>query len=220
MKAIIAGATGLVGTYLLEMLLADDNYGEVCVLTRRELNLGNQKVREVVTGFENLKDSLKEIEADHVFCCLGTTMKKAGTKKNFIKVDLEYPLKLAEIMLEKKAGKYLLVSALGASTKSIFFYNRVKGEVEKAIRSLAYPSLYIFRPSLLLGERKEKRTGEDIAKKTYKYLDRLFIGPFKRYKGIHAKTVAYAMINMAKSGPEGTVILESDQVKSHLKKIH
>jgi uncharacterized protein YbjT (DUF2867 family) len=170
------------------------------------------KARVIMTDFEDLPDSLKGIEADHVYCCLGTTMKKAGSKEAFRKVDLEYPFKLAEIMLTKKAQKFLLVSALGAGKNSIIFYNRVKGEVEQAIGGLGYPSLYIFRPSLLYGERKEARIGEDIAKKTYKYLDKLFIGPLKKYKGIHAEKVASSMIKMAKTNKNETKILESDQI--------
>jgi uncharacterized protein YbjT (DUF2867 family) len=214
MKAVIAGASGLVGSCLLDMLIKDRYYDEIGVLTRRSLNRDVSMIREIITDFGNLKESLKDVKADHVFCCLGTTLKKAGSKENFRKVDFEYPLELAEVMYSKKAQKYLLVSALGANKKSIIFYNRVKGEVEEALTNIDYHSLYIFRPSILLGDRDEKRPVEDIAKKVYKYLDPFFLGPLKKYKSIHASSVAASMMMMAKTGPEGKVILESDQIKS------
>jgi uncharacterized protein YbjT (DUF2867 family) len=213
MKAVIAGATGLIGSHLLKLLEKDPDFDEVWVLTRRPLNSGQKKIREVITDFENLEGSMKDIKATHVFCCLGTTMKKAGSKEAFKKVDLEYPLELARVMLTKGAGKYLLVSAMGASTNSLFFYSRVKGEVEKEIRQLGYPGLVIFRPSLLLGERQENRSGEDIAKKAFKFLDNILVGPLKKFKGIHAATVASCMIKMAKKSHRGTWILESDQIQ-------
>ena len=213
MKALIAGATGLIGSYLLSMLLEDPYYEQVVILTRRTLDLSDEKSNKIVTDFDKIRDVLTGIQVDHVFCCLGTTIKKAGSKEAFKKVDFEYPMELARITLKNKADKFLLVTALGANKHSIIFYNRVKGEVEEAIRQLGFPSLYIFRPSLLLGIRDEKRMGEDIAKKTYKYLDKIFIGPFKKYKGIHAKAVAVSMLRMAKSSQTGTVILESDKIK-------
>jgi uncharacterized protein YbjT (DUF2867 family) len=212
MKALIAGATGLVGSHLLRILIDDPEYEQVWVLTRRSVNTGHKKIREIISDFQHLSDSLKEVDAKHVFCCLGTTMKKAGSRQAFRKVDFEYQRELAQIMFSKNAEKFLLVSAIGASKNSIFFYNRVKGEVEDAIRHLGFPALFIFRPSLLLGDRKEERIGEDMAKKIYRYIDWTFLGPFKKYKGIPAETVAVSMHEMAKSDLMGTVILESDQI--------
>ncbi len=213
MKALIAGATGLVGSHLLQRLLEDRDYDEIWVLTRRPLNSEHKKIREIVTDFQNLRDSLQKVEAEHIYCCLGTTMKKAGSKQAFKKVDFEYPLELAQIMISKKAEKYMLISSLGANRNSIIFYLRVKGELEEAIGQLGFPSLFIFRPSLLLGDRTESRAGEDIAKKMYQYIEWLFIGPFKKHRGIEAKTVAESMIKMAKSDQKGTLILESDRIR-------
>lgn len=212
MKALIAGATGLVGSHLLRMLIDDPDYKQVWVLTRSSVNTGHKKIREIIADFQHLADSLTEVDADHVFCCLGTTMKKAGSRQAFRKVDLEYPREIAQIMFSKKTEKFLLVSAIGANKNSFFFYNRVKGEVEDAISRLGFPGLFIFRPSLLLGDRKEERIGEDMAKKIYHYIDWTFFGPFKKYKGIPAETVAASMLKMAKSDLVGTVLLESDQI--------
>lgn len=216
MNALIAGATGLVGSYLLQILIEDQDYDQVWALTRRPLNIKHKKIREIIIDYEHLGNSLIAVEAEHIYCCLGTTLKKAGSKQSFRKVDFEYPLELAKIMLSKKAEKYFLVSALGASKNSPFFYNRVKGEVEEAIYQLGFSGFFIFRPSLLLGDRDEVRAVEEIVKKMYKYLEWLFKGPLKKYKGIHARTVAASMVNMAKKDQSGTVILESDQIREAL----
>lgn len=213
MKALIAGATGLVGSHLLQLLIKDPDYERIFVLTRRPLKIQDDKIGEIVSDFNDLATTLQEIKTDHVFCCLGTTMKKAGSREAFRKVDYEFPLQIANIMRSRGASKFLLVSAIGASRNSMFFYNRVKGEVEEAVRQMKYPALFIFRPSLLLGNREEERIGEDVAKKIYQYIDWIFIGPFKKYKGIEAATVAAAMLKKAKSDESGTVILESDEIK-------
>jgi uncharacterized protein YbjT (DUF2867 family) len=212
MKALIAGATGLVGSHLLRLLLNDPDYEEIWAITRRPLITQHKKIREILSDFNDLDDSLLELKADHIYCALGTTMKKAGSKEAFRKVDFTYPLDIAKIMRSKGATKFLLVSAIGANRNSIIFYNRIKGEVEEAIGQLDYPSLFIFRPSLLFGDRKEKRTGEEAAKKIYRYIDWIFIGPFRKYKGIEAENVAMTMLKMAKTVQRGTVILESDQI--------
>lgn len=212
-SALIAGATGLVGRYLLEYLLKDDEYDQIIVLTRRKLPLSNRKVNQLVIDFDQMENELKNVQADDVYCALGTTMNKAGSKQSFYKVDHDYPYHLARIMLDHKAKKFLMVTSLGASSKSLIFYNRVKGEVEESVRSLGYPALFIFKPSLLLGDRPEKRLGEDIAKKTYKFLDKIFVGPFRKYRGIRAEKVAEAMIKMAHTNLTGTIILESDKIR-------
>jgi uncharacterized protein YbjT (DUF2867 family) len=213
MKALIAGATGLVGSHLLQLLIKDPDYEKIWVLTRRPLKIQDEKIGEILSDFNDLTATLQEVKTDHVFCCLGTTMKKAGSKEAFRKVDFEFPLEIARILRSKGASKFLLVSAIGASRNSMFFYNRVKGKVEEAVRQVNYPALFIFRPSLLLGDRGEERVGEDVAKKIYQYIDWLFIGPFKKYKGIEAATVAAAMWKKAKTDQSGTVILESDKIK-------
>lgn len=212
MKALIAGATGLVGSHLLQFLLEDPYYEKIWVLTRRRLKVQNKKITEIISDFSDLASSLQKVKTDHVFCCLGTTMKKGGSKEAFRKVDLEYPVEIAKLMRSNGAEKYLIVSAIGASRNSIFFYNRVKGEVEETVRQQGYPVLFIFRPSLLLGDRKEPRAGEDVAKRIYRYIDWFFIGPFKKYRGIAAETVAAAMLKKAKTEQMGTMILESDEI--------
>ncbi len=211
---MVAGASGLIGSFLLKKLIDDGLYQEILVLTRRPLQKSHPKIREIIINFDQLGEALQDVPAADVFCCLGTTMKKAGSKEAFRKADYEYPVTLAKTMRSNGSVRFLLVTALGANSRSIIFYNRVKGEVEESIRNLGYSSLYIFRPSLLLGERNESRKGEDIAKKTYRYLDRIFIGPFKKYKAVHGAEVAEAMITKAKEGEKGIHVIESDKIRA------
>ena len=208
--AIIAGATGLIGKQLLEKLLASDRYDHVIALTRSALPLTNPKLRNIITNFRDLSAVLSGVRADDVFCCLGTTMAKAGSKQNFYEVDLEYPLALARTTLALGARQYLLVSALGADPSSSIYYNKVKGEVEGAIRALDFETTHIFRPSLLLGPRAEKRPGEDVAKVLYKIFG--FAIP-QKYKAIQASTVARAMLDFASKDLKGIYIHESRQMQ-------
>lgn len=212
-KALILGATGLIGRELVKLVSQSDYYQNIYVLVRREAGLRDDKIEEIIANFDVLEESLKSIQAEDVYNCLGTTMKKAGSKEEFHKVDFGYPIEIARIMKKKGSGTFLNVSALGAKKDSVIFYNRVKGELEAALQDIGFNTLVIFRPSLLLGERNEKRTGEDIAKRTYKMLDKIFIGPFKKYSGIKGLTVAHAMFEMAKRKPQGLTILESDEIK-------
>lgn len=210
-KALIAGATGLVGSYLLDQLLADDNYESVIAVLRKPLNIQHNKLQNIITDFERLEDVAGQLKADDVFCCLGTTIRKAGSQSAFRKVDFDYPLKLAQLTLKNGAQQFLLVSALGADASSRIFYNRVKGEVEEAVRNMGFPALHIFRPSLLLGPRSEQRAAEDAAKWFYKVFGWLI--PL-RYKAIHARTVARAMQHYAHQLQNGVFVHESDEMQS------
>jgi len=212
-KALIIGATGLIGNELINLVSRSDYYQRIYILVRRKKGFESDKVIEILADFDNLEESLKSIQVNDVYNCLGTTMKKAGSKEEFHKIDFSYPIEIARTMRKNGSETFLNVSALGANKSSVIFYNRVKGELEEALGEVEFKSLVIFRPSLLLGDRNEKRAGEDIAKKTYKVLDKIFIGPLKKYSGIEGKTVALAMFEMAKRNPEGLTILESDEIK-------
>lgn len=208
-KAIIAGATGLVGKKLLELLLEDEAYVEVIVISRKPVSHNHPKFSNIVVDFDKLEDTKKDLIADDVFCCLGTTMKKAGSKEAFKKVDFHYPLELAKLTKDNGAKKYLLISALGADEKSSVFYNKVKGEIENAISELAFDAFYIFRPALLMGPRKEQRAAEDIFKAIFKVVDYLLVGPLKKYRSIHRDIVPRAMNQLAHSDMKGKQIHES-----------
>ena len=146
---------------------------------------------------------LEEQKIDDVFCCLGTTMKKAGSKEKFRLVDFHYPVSLASFCLNKGARQFLLVSSMGADAKSGIFYNQIKGEVENTVSNLGYPRLDIFRPSLLLGDRGESRIAEDLGKVAMKIFGFLFLGSLKNYKAIDSGNVARAMNYFAQEEGSG-----------------
>lgn len=196
-KAIIVGATGLVGRYCLSYLLMDKNYSEVIVISRNALPLKDQKLKNIVCDFDELEKLSNDLIADDVFCCLGTTINVAGSKENFKKVDLHYPIKVATIAKSNGATKFLVVSAMAANKNSSVFYNQVKGEMEEQLKSIGYKGLYIFRPSLLLGMRKEFRLGERIAIMLSKILSPIISFFAKQYKPIDAMVVAHAMYQKA-----------------------
>lgn len=210
--ALIAGSTGLVGGQLLEELLNSNYYHRVIAISRQPLNLAHPILENVVTDLERLEKVGPQLTCDDVFCCLGTTMRKAGSKVAFRKIDFDYPLKLAELTFNLGAKQFLLVSALGANTKSGFYYNQVKGEVEIAISEIGFQTLHVLRPSLLMGNRKEDRAGEEAAKIFFKLFG--FLVPSK-YKGIASIKVARAMLNLAQQNITGKTIHESGQMQKY-----
>jgi uncharacterized protein YbjT (DUF2867 family) len=207
--ALLAGSTGLIGKLLLQRLLESSRYSKVIALTRQDLP-AHPRLVQIKTEFEKVRESAGDLKADDVFCCLGTTMQKAGSKENFYKVDFEYPLLLSKISLSLGAKQFLLVSALGADKTSSIYYNKVKGEIEEAIVQVGFEAVHIFRPSLLLGPRAEKRAGEDTAKLLYKILG--FLIP-KKYKAIDAVKVARAMIHASEKDQKGVFTHESAELQ-------
>ncbi len=211
--ALIAGATGLIGNELLQLLIRGRHYQKISVLSRREIETSSKRVATVITDYSRLSDKDVSNDVTDVFCCLGTTMKKAGSKETFREVDYDYPLKIARIARQRGAQKYLLVSAMGASAKSPIFYNQVKGEIEQAIIELEYPTFHIFRPSLLMGNRSEQRTGEKIAQIVMGGIAPVMVGSLRKYRPIEGKDVAAAMYRMAKKELTGRYVFESDKIQ-------
>lgn len=207
--ALVVGATGLIGGHLTRKIVNDPSYSTVKVLVRKPLDFQHPKMEQIVVDFDKLDASL--VVADDVFCCLGTTMKQAGSKEAFYKVDFTYPLEMAKAALQNGATQFLIVTAMGADAKSMFYYNRVKGEIEKALTELNYSNLLIFHPSLLLGERKDARAGEGFAAMVMRALD--FLTPLK-YKAIKGETVANAMLAYAQKGIKGKQIIDSGTMQA------
>lgn len=205
--ALVAGSTGLIGSQLLDLLLQDGHYEKVIAISRKPLSIQQDKLVNVVCEIDQLPADLK---ADDIFCCLGTTMKKAKTKAAFRAVDFDAPLMLARVGKANGARQFLLVSALGANKNSSIFYNQVKGEVEEAIGAIGFDSYHILRPSLLTGPRQEQRSGEDAAKFFYKILG--WAIPAK-YQAIDSIKVARAMMELADQLHSGTFIHESAQLQ-------
>jgi uncharacterized protein YbjT (DUF2867 family) len=212
-KALLAGASGLIGSMLLPRLLASDHYQQVTVLVRRRLPMEHPKLSQVEADFERLEAYRELFQVDEVFCTLGTTIKKAGSQAAFEQVDLQYPLQLGRLAKACGVRTFLIVTAMGANAQSPFFYNRVKGRVEEQLCGLGLPALAIFRPSLLLGERQEFRLGERIGAAVSQALAFAFVGPLQKYKPIHGETVAEAMFRVAQGEASAAVrVYESAEI--------
>jgi uncharacterized protein YbjT (DUF2867 family) len=221
--ALIAGASGLTGSYCLDFLLNEREYSQVISVGRKNLQKQHPKLKQIIAdpvkeGPDQISDLLQDIEFHDVFCCLGSTMKKAGSKDRFMKVDFDYPVLLANIAKIKGAFGFHVVSAMGADKKSFFFYNRVKGMMEEAIMKLEIPNTNILRPSIIDGERTETRTGEKIGLMIAKIISPLLLGPLKKYKPTKAKAIGYALVEMAARGIKGLTILDSEQIENLYKK--
>ena len=207
--ALIAGATGLTGGHLLRLLLADARYARVNAAVRKTSLVKDKKLTELVVDFDHLP-ALPD--ADDVFCCLGTTIRKAGSQAAFRKVDFDFVVNLA--IAAKRAGckRFLVVSAIGANAKSAVFYSRVKGEMENALRETGFDALHIFQPSFLTGDRLESRAGEGLGIAVLSAMAPLMLGPMKKYRPIAAKSVAQAMLNAAWLETPGVAVYDSAQI--------
>ena len=212
-RALVFGATGLVGSHLVPQLLAHPAYAEVHVFGRRALKLTHPKLRQHLIDFERLEDYRDLIVGDDLFCCLGTTRKNAGSKEAFRHVDFDYNYLLALIAERNGINQYLLVSSVGADPDSPVFYSKVKGQLEKAVRELDFWSLHIFQPSLLLGERNENRFGEAVAQRIGKVLDKVTGNLLSKYKPIEAEYVAQAMVFAAQELTEGQHLHASHELQ-------
>lgn len=218
-NALIVGASGLVGGHCLRLLLNSERYSQVISVGRRDLPLIHPKLDQKVVDFDNLKKYSTELAADDVYCCLGTTIKKAGTKEKFSKVDYTYVVELAKIAASKNTIQFLVVSAMGANPNSMIFYNKVKGEMERDIQLENFRAVHIFRPSLLLGEREEQRTGEELASKIMQPLSNIMVGPLRKYKPILGEDVAKAMLFAASQKRSGVHIYPSDEIANMAAKL-
>jgi uncharacterized protein YbjT (DUF2867 family) len=213
-SALLVGASGLVGGHLLQLLLDDDLYHRVTVLVRRPLPVQHLKLRECIVNFDQIDQHRSEVQGDDVFCCLGTTILAAGSEEAFRKIDFTYVVQIAALASKNGAQQFLLVSSLGADVQSRIFYSRVKGEVEQAVAKLPLKSIQIFRPSFLLGDRKESRPYEKIGIIFSKFLSFALVGKWKKYRAIQAQTVAKAMLFTAKQREPGVNVIESQRMQS------
>lgn len=204
--ALLVGATGLVGSFLLRRLLEAALYKRVDVWARRDAGAAHPKLNSAVVDFEGLQE--RRVEAEDVFCCLGTTIEQAGSQPAFRRVDHDYPVALARAAARDGARRLLVVSALGAYAQSRVFYNRVKGDMEQAVRAAGVPRTHLFRPSLLTGPRADRRLGEKLGQ-----LAGTVLGPLLgKYRPIHGELVAAAMFNAAARDLPSQVF-ESDAIR-------
>jgi len=211
--ALVAGASGLIGGHLLGQLLDDPAYDRVTTLARAALPHTHKKLVQRVVDFDRLAEVGDFPRVHDVFCCLGTTIRQAGSQDAFRKVDMTYVVELGRMAVRHRAAQFLVVTALGADPRSRVFYNRVKGETEEAIRRLQFEVIQIFRPSLLLGKRAPSRPAERIAGLLSPLVGWVMMGPLARYRPIKAATVARAMVRVARDAPHGAQVYESDEIR-------
>lgn len=235
--AILLGASGLVGNEVLKQLLCEIDaavafrtkpstmeqgkpmeslsgiFEKIKIFVRKPIAFEHPKLEQVVIEFDAIDNYCDLIKGDVLFCCIGTTIKTAGSKDSFKKVDYTYPLDFAKIAKQNGIEKFLLISSIGADKTSSNFYLKVKGEIEEALTKLNFKALIILRPSMLLGDRKEFRFGEAAGKVVMKLFSFAFIGKLKKYKAIEASTVASAMIQLSKLKTTGNSIVQSDEIQ-------
>ena len=211
--AIIFGSTGLIGNLLLEELIKSEEYQKIKIFIRQPIEISHAKIEEFVIDFSKPETFLHEIQGDDLFICLGTTIKKAGSVKKMEEIDRDLPLMLASAASSNGVLRIAVVSSIGANQGSSNYYLRIKGEMEQEILKLKFENIAIVRPSMLLGERKEKRAGELVGKVVMKTLHPLLIGKMKKYRGIHGRDVARAMIYILKREQNKNIYM-SDELQS------
>ena len=212
-KAVIAGASGLIGSKLLHLLLHEPYYDEVLILVRKELPVSHKSLVQLVIDFDKLDDHAAAITGHAVFCCLGSTRKKTPDLAVYRKIDHDYPLKLAQLAKQNSVEQYHLVSAIGANSRSSNFYTKMKGETEADIEKVGMKCLHIYQPSVLTGGRKESRPTEKFIIGLMNVIDPLLTGGLKKYRSISAGTVARAMFNESIKKQEGVFVHASDKIK-------
>ena len=212
MRVWIAGATGLTGTALLNELLREPQFDRVVAFVRRPLAVVDHRLTEAPADFEHLREGNPGF-VDAAFCCLGTTIKTAGSEAAFRRVDHDHVLAFAAAAKAHGARHFGVVSALGANVTSRIFYNRVKGETERDLRQLAFASLAIYQPSFLIGNRQEQRPGERAGMILAQILSPLMLGPLKKYRAIRVTTIAKAMLRQALAAKIGVEVVESDVIE-------
>ena len=212
--AIVLGATGLTGTHLVSQLLQDPDYSTVRVLVRQPWVNSRPGLDSVIVNFKDADSLTPHLKGDVLFCCIGTTIKKARTKERFREVDYGIPVHCAQIARQQGVSQFLVISAIGANARSRNFYLRTKGQMEQAILKIGFPGTYIFRPSVLIGKRQEFRFGEWLGKYIIQLFYFLLQGKWKKYRGIKAATVANAMIVAARKADKGVHVLESDAIQN------
>ena len=217
--AVIIGASGLIGSQLVEKLLQDDVFETVRVLVRRRLAFNHPKLQQEIVDFNILEDYKNKFgTGDSIFCCIGTTQKKVkGNKTAYEQIDHDIPVHAAQIGMANGFKKFLIVSSAGADGSSSNFYLRLKGKTENDIKQCAFDTICIFRPSMLLGKRNEPRPAEKMAQLFMQTLSFLFIGPFKKYHPVRASVVAKAMIDESKKNDRGIFILEYKEMAAPVK---
>ena len=209
--ALLFGASGLVGSHLLNQLIKDTNYSKIKLFVRSVTKIIDPKVEIIKTDFNNLQNHKEDVKGDDCFFCIGTTKQNSSNKDEYRRVELDIPKEIAKIAKLNLVNSFIFVSAIYANPNSSGDYVRFKGLVEEELKRLNFPKLALMRPSFLMGDRKEKRVGEKIGIFVFKLLSPLLLGPLKKMRPINAETVAKAMIRAANENLEKN-IFESNEI--------
>ena len=209
--ALLFGASGLVGSHVLNQLISNNSYSKIKLFVRSSIDISDPKIEIIQTDFNNLENHREDIKGDDCFFCIGTTKQNSPDKSEYRRVELEIPKQIAQIAKSNLVNSFVFISSGYADPKSSGDYLKFKGEVEEELKRLNFPKLGIMRPSFLLGDRKEKRIGEKIGIFVFKLLSPLFLGPLKKMKPIHSATVAKAMIAITQNDSSQT-IFESNEI--------
>lgn len=215
LTAVVLGATGLIGEQLVQQLFDDAAFSKVRILVRRPVQLSHSKLEVEIVDFNNLAEYQSKLgKGDCIFCCIGTTNEKVkGDKAAYRKIDFDIPVNAAKFGKAAGFTTYLLVSSVGANEKGANFYLKLKGEVEAEIAAVGFTGFHVFRPSILLGQRKEFRLGEMVGKALMQVASLFFVAGLKKYKGIQAATVAAAMRHVAVSNKKGLNVYHYDEIR-------
>ncbi len=209
---LLIGASGLIGSELVQLLLRDDKIKSVKVFVRKTLAITDQKLREILVDFEHLEDFKHEFQGDALFCCIGTTRKKTPDLADYKAIDYGIVLAAATLARSNQVPQVHLVSAIGAAVSSKIFYNRLKGEIEKDVLQLNFPTTVIYQPAMLLGKRSESRPAEFIAQKLMPFFDVFLLGKTRKYHSIEAKKVAESMLDNLHKPQKGATVLQYEKM--------
>ncbi|MFT6502799.1 MAG: hypothetical protein ACJASQ_002930 [Crocinitomicaceae bacterium] len=209
--AIILGGTGLTGSLVLEILLKDERYDCVKLFSRNSVGQKHPKLKEFLVDVLDLESVKSDFTADEVYCCIGTTKKKTPDQDLYTKIDFGIPAEAAKLCAENGVQTMAVISAIGADPKSKIFYNRTKGNMEQAVLNSRIERTFILRPSLISGNRKEKRFGEKIGAVVFKILSPLLIGSLRKYRAVKAERIANRMVQLANSDAPSRIV-ESNEI--------
>lgn len=213
-KAILIGASGLIGSNLLSILLDSPEYDKIALFVRNKLFLQHSKLTQHIIDFDKLGSYSGLITGDVVFSCLGTTKKQTPDKKQYYKIDHDYPLQLAQLARQNGVIQFHVVSSIGANKDSSFFYVRTKGQLEDDLKKVGLQTLHIYQPSMLIGERKGYRAIENLYGAIFRIIDPILIGGLKKYRSVKGAKVAQAMYIKSLEHATGTFTYTSDQINN------
>jgi uncharacterized protein YbjT (DUF2867 family) len=215
-EVIVIGASGLIGNQLVRLLLQENDISKVKIFVRKSIGINDSKLSETIVNFDNLAAHKSEFKGDALFLCIGTTRKKTPDLNDYRKIDFGINIDSAVLAKENKVPQVHLISSIGADSKSSNFYLKLKGEIEEALTDIKFESTFIYRPSVLIGNRNESRPMETISQKLMPFFDLFMLGNLKKYHSISAKQVAEAMIENSKTEYKGVSFLEYTQSKKPL----